>query len=189
MLLLSESLWSKIMDSGTFQKKFIRCVDIKAIRPNQIVVNTYNLKRSVRRWRLYKRYTDFTVDRCTETLKNLDKDEDEDGLTDVMELVQDPNAWSMKNPTYDDQIDLSNNTKAQQWLDDFAMSPSQKDISVSIFQRRLQIIWGPPVSCSTSYACHWKQDTKTPPTSPLLTGIWKDRILGFVYQLVHQMLQ
>lgn len=103
--------------AGTFQKKFIRCVDIKAVRPSQIVLSSYNLKKSVRRWRLYRRYTDFTVDRCTETLRNLDKDQDEEGLTDVMELVQDPNAWSTKNPVYSDHIDLSSNTRAQQLLD------------------------------------------------------------------------
>ncbi|KAL9556985.1 hypothetical protein MBANPS3_001622 [Mucor bainieri] len=137
--------------AGTFQKKSIRCVDIKAVRPNQIVVSSYNLKRSVRRWRLYKRYTDFTVDRCTETLRNLDKDQDQEGLTDVMELVQDPNAWSAKNPTYSDHIDLSSNTRAQQLLDEFAMSPSQKAISGSVFERRLQIIWGPPGSGKTEF--------------------------------------
>lgn len=131
---------------GTFQKKSIRCVDIKAVRPHQIVVHSYNLKKSLRRWRLYKRYTDFTVDRCTETLRSLDNDQDAEGLADVMELVQDPNAWSSKNPTCHDHIDLSSNTQAQQLLDEFAMSASQKDISASIFERRLQIIWGPPVS-------------------------------------------
>ncbi|CAO3628959.1 unnamed protein product [Mucor fragilis] len=137
--------------AGTFQKKFIRCVDIKAVRPSQIVLSSYNLKKSVRRWRLYRRYTDFTVDRCTETLRNLDKDQDEEGLTDVMELVQDPNAWSTKNPVYSDHIDLSSNTRAQQLLDEFAMSRSQKDISASIFERRLQIIWGPPGSGKTEF--------------------------------------
>lgn len=137
---------SKTLDLGTFQKKNIRCIDIKAIRANQIVVNSYNLKKSVKRWRLYKRFTDHTVDRCTETLKNLDKDEDEEGLTDVMELIKDPNAWSIKNPLNDDSINFNSNIEAQELLDDFAMSPSQKDISASIFKRRLQIIWGPPVS-------------------------------------------
>lgn len=137
---------SKPLDLGTFQKKCIRCVDIKAIRPNQIVVNSYNLKKSVKRWRLYKRFTDHTVDRCTETLKNLDKDEDEEGLTDVMELIKDPNAWSIKNAPTGDNINFDSNIEAQELLDDFAMSPSQKDISASIFKRRLQIIWGPPVS-------------------------------------------
>lgn len=137
---------SKLLDLGTFQKKYIRCVDIKAIRPNQIVVNSYNLKKSVKRWRLYKRFTDHTVDRCTETLKNLDKDEDEEGLTDVMELIKDPNAWSIKNASSGDNINFDSNIEAQELLDDFAMSPSQKDISASIFKRRLQIIWGPPVS-------------------------------------------
>ncbi|KAK4516584.1 uncharacterized protein ATC70_011559 [Mucor velutinosus] len=137
--------------AGTFQKKFIRCVDIKAVRLNHIVVSSYNLKKSFRRWRLYKRYTDFTVDRCTETLRNLDKDQDEEGLTDVMELVQNPNAWSMKNPTSNDYIDIRNNSRAQQLLDEFAMSSSQKHISTSIFERRLQIIWGPPGSGKTEF--------------------------------------
>ncbi|KAF1797417.1 hypothetical protein V8B55DRAFT_1516331 [Mucor lusitanicus] len=137
--------------AGTFQKKSIRCVDIKAVRPHQIVVHSYNLKKSLRRWRLYKRYTDFTVDRCTETLRSLDNDQDAEGLADVMELVQDPNAWSSKNPTCHDHIDLSSNTQAQQLLDEFAMSASQKDISASIFERRLQIIWGPPGSGKTEF--------------------------------------
>lgn len=145
---------------GTFQKKSIRCVDIKAVRPHQIVVHSYNLKKSVRRWRLYKRYTDFTVDRCTETLRSLDSDQDSEGLTDVMDLVQDPNAWSIKNPTWQDHIDLSSNTQAQQLLDEFGMSPSQKDISASIFERRLQIIWGPPVS---GVVLHIQTHTKTDP--------------------------
>lgn len=32
--------------------------------------------------------------------------------------------------------------------DDFKMSPSQKDISAQIIQKRLQIVWGPPVSAN-----------------------------------------
>lgn len=96
----------------------------------------------MRRWRLFRRFIDYTVDRCSQTLSALD----EEGLTDVIKLIKNPNAWSSNNATMDDNIDFDNNTKAQQLLDKFGMSPSQKDISASIFQRRLQIVWGPPVS-------------------------------------------
>ncbi|CEP09052.1 hypothetical protein [Parasitella parasitica] len=137
--------------AGTFQKKAIRCVDVKMVRGNQVVISTHNVKRSIRRWRLYRRFTDYTVDRCTETLRSLDKDEDNAGLTDVMELIKDPNAWSSKNATNNDHINFSTNTAAQELLDDFGMSSSQKDITASIFERRLQIVWGPPGSGKTEF--------------------------------------
>lgn len=38
--------------------------------------------------------------------------------------------------------------------DDFKMSPSQKDISAQIIKKRLQIVWGPPVSANDKIIQH-----------------------------------
>lgn len=58
-------------------------------------------------------------------------------------LIQDPNDWASKNSN--DGFNLDTHKTAIKLRDEFSMSPSQKDISANIFEKRLQIIWGPPV--------------------------------------------
>lgn len=56
-------------------------------------------------------------------------------------MIEDPNHWA---EVHDDEIHLD--AAAIKLRDAFSMSPSQKDISANILEKRLQIIWGPPVS-------------------------------------------
>lgn len=56
-------------------------------------------------------------------------------------MIEDPNRWS---DVYDETSHFD--ATAIKLRDAFSMSPSQKDISANILEKRLQIIWGPPVS-------------------------------------------
>ncbi|CAJ0651143.1 10534_t:CDS:2 [Entrophospora sp. SA101] len=58
----------------------------------------------------------------------------------------DPNAWGAKKLICEDE-DLKDIKKmALELRDSFLMSPSQKEFSASLLERRLQIVWGPPVA-------------------------------------------
>lgn len=56
-------------------------------------------------------------------------------------MIEDPNSWA---DIHDETSHLD--ATAIKLRDAFSMSPSQKDISANILEKRLQIIWGPPVS-------------------------------------------
>ena len=58
--------------------------------------------------------------------------------------MEDPNAWG-SSLIEEQQFKEMKNT-ALKLRDSFLMSSSQKEISAELLERRLQIIWGPPVS-------------------------------------------
>jgi hypothetical protein len=65
----------------TFQKKGIRCVDVLSIENEEIHLCGNAVSPSVKRWRLFRRFTDFTSERCITALKSIDLNDD---LTDMM---------------------------------------------------------------------------------------------------------
>ncbi|KAF0444406.1 P-loop containing nucleoside triphosphate hydrolase protein [Gigaspora margarita] len=95
-------------------------------------------------YRLYKRYIDFNSDKILNTLIEIDKQSN----SLFLNLLKDPNEWGTSSlPNYLKEL----NTTAFKLRDSFGMSPSQRDISVSLLKKRLQIIWGPPGSGKTHF--------------------------------------
>lgn len=92
-------------------------------------------------------------------------------------MIKDPNGWAEKNVI--DEINFKTSLTARKLRDMFAMSPSQKAITDRIFKKRLQIVWGPPVSRMREKVALDLNDT---------VGFWQNRIFGSFYQLVHQVL-
>ncbi|KAI9264518.1 P-loop containing nucleoside triphosphate hydrolase protein [Helicostylum pulchrum] len=132
---------------GNFVKHAIRCVNVVRISEDEIVVAGSSIPRTWKytRYRLYHRYIDFTTLANIEGLTRIDEQED---LVDVVKLIEDPNSWAN---TTTDSVDLDTHKGAVKLREEFSMSPSQKDISASIFEKRLQIIWGPPGSGKTEF--------------------------------------
>lgn len=64
-------------------------------------------------------------------------------LDPVQKLLKDPNKWGTE--LLDDATDQLRAT-ALKLRDEFGMSPSQKEITAEVIKKRMQIIWGPPVS-------------------------------------------
>jgi hypothetical protein len=58
--------------------------------------------------------------------------------------LRDPNAWGSRSLAEEQQFKEIKST-ALKLRDSFSMSPSQKEISAELLERRLQIVWGPPV--------------------------------------------
>jgi DNA replication ATP-dependent helicase Dna2 len=58
--------------------------------------------------------------------------------------LKDPNAWGSSLIEEEHFKEVKN--AALKLRDSFSMSPSQKEISAELLERRLQIVWGPPVS-------------------------------------------
>lgn len=58
--------------------------------------------------------------------------------------MSNPNAWG-SSLIEEERFREMKNT-ALKLRDSFSMSPSQKEISAELLERRLQIVWGPPVS-------------------------------------------
>ncbi|KAI9483431.1 MAG: hypothetical protein EXX96DRAFT_477834 [Benjaminiella poitrasii] len=127
-------------------KTSINGVDIKNISYDRIVLCGKSIKDMRKRWRLYRRYVDYTTMYAINGLKTIDKEEEMDH---VIDLIDDPNSWSEINEQ--DEIKIKNNKMTATLLDEYSMSPSQKDISVNILTKRLQIIWGPPGSGKTEF--------------------------------------
>ena len=68
-------------------------------------------------------------------------------------MMRDPNSWAEGGQDEGSEgseglITSEARATALELRDDFSMSPSQKDISASIINKRLQIVWGPPVNMS-----------------------------------------
>ncbi|KAI8967276.1 hypothetical protein BDF20DRAFT_901567 [Mycotypha africana] len=134
------------MNLGKFKKIGIRCVDVEEIHHNELVLCGYRISTRIRRWRLYRRFTNFTTILTINALKNLDQDPRNN---DIISLIENPNEWANKNVT--DDIHFNSNDTAIQMREAFSMSPSQKTISANLSKKRLQIIWGPPGSGKTEF--------------------------------------
>ncbi|KAI8328927.1 P-loop containing nucleoside triphosphate hydrolase protein [Choanephora cucurbitarum] len=134
------------MSAGKYQKKGIRCVDVKFCKGNDICLVGSRISSRQKRWRLYERYMDFTTNQCVDALKSIDNEPFSD---DIVRLINYPNQWAQENVA--DEMNISANTVALQLRDEFSMSPSQKHIASSIFKKRLQIVWGPPGSGKTEF--------------------------------------
>ncbi|CAB4398827.1 unnamed protein product [Rhizophagus irregularis] len=95
-----------------------------------------NLKKEIK-YRLYKRYYDYNLDRVMDTLTTMDKRNEHESV--FMNLLKDPNKWALT-----EEVEQFKKIKLQ-------MSPSQEEISKKILERRLQIVWGPPGSGKTHF--------------------------------------
>ncbi|CAG8504339.1 2545_t:CDS:10 [Diversispora eburnea] len=98
-------------------------------------------------YRLYKRYLDFNLNKVLKMLVEIDEREDERSV--FLDVLKDPNKWGSS-------LSLENESKeiksmALELRDLFGMSPSQKNISAKLLDRRLQIVWGPPGSGKTHF--------------------------------------
>jgi len=58
--------------------------------------------------------------------------------------LNDPNAWGCSLIEEEQPKEMKN--RALKLLESFSMSSSQKGISAKLLERRLQIVWGPPVN-------------------------------------------
>ncbi|CAO3701516.1 unnamed protein product [Rhizopus stolonifer] len=137
------------MTSSKFQKKPIPCVNISEIDvKNRLLTITKlgTLGRPVHSYRLYVRYTDFTMPKVVDAIKMIDQGSQD---KDIMKLIKDPNTWANENVM--DNIQFNTSSTARKLLEAFNMSFSQKEIVESIFQKRLQIVWGPPGSGKTEF--------------------------------------
>ncbi|KAI9484677.1 hypothetical protein BDB00DRAFT_125339 [Zychaea mexicana] len=110
-------------------------------------------------YRLYRRFIDFNTDKILETLSHIDID---NGSGPFEHIIRDPNAWAegrqhpqgskVGKEAKDNNADASEaRATALRLRDNFRMSPSQKDISANILEKRLQIVWGPPGSGKTEF--------------------------------------
>ncbi|CAO3639118.1 unnamed protein product [Mucor hiemalis] len=162
------------LNKANYVKHAIRCVNIVNIEGDEITLAGSRIPSSIshKRFRLYKRYIDFVTLANIEGLKKIDADED---LDDVVKLIQDPNDWASKNSN--DGFNLDTHKTAIKLRDEFSMSPSQKDISANIFEKRLQIIWGPPGSGKTEFLAlfvNWYIQCfaeSNPPSKDLIIGV------------------
>ncbi|KAG2188163.1 hypothetical protein INT44_000914 [Umbelopsis vinacea] len=125
--------------------------DIYDINPTD---NTILMKGTFKRaylnegefYRIYQRYTDFTVDKALQTLRDVDQRGEQ---SIFVQLLKNPNQWAEQNV---DHLKPGNLRIAVRRLrDEFGMSPSQQVISNKTMQRRLQIVWGPPGSGKTHF--------------------------------------
>ncbi|KAI7889188.1 uncharacterized protein EV154DRAFT_424222 [Mucor mucedo] len=132
------------LNKTNYVKHAIRCVNVAEINGDEVVLAGASIPSTITstRYRLYQRYVDFTTLANIEGLKRLDEQED----MDVIKLIEDPNSWA---DIHDETSHLD--ATAIKLRDAFSMSPSQKDISANILEKRLQIIWGPPGSGKTEF--------------------------------------
>ncbi|CEG67042.1 hypothetical protein RMATCC62417_03522 [Rhizopus microsporus] len=104
--------------------------------------HTVNLRAGLKsktrgqRFRLYKIYEDKNDNH---PFKNMFEALDKDTKDSIVDLLQDPNKWSMKD-IFDD-IDF-NSPEAKKSLNKFSLLCSQQEAVKSIMKRRLQLIWG-----------------------------------------------
>ncbi|CAB4389659.1 unnamed protein product [Rhizophagus irregularis] len=98
-------------------------------------------------YRLYKRYIDFNLDKVSTILTEIDEQDDKKSI--FMNLLSNPNAWG-SSLIEEERFREMKNT-ALKLRDSFSMSPSQKEISAELLERRLQIVWGPPGSGKTHF--------------------------------------
>ncbi|KAL0090257.1 hypothetical protein J3Q64DRAFT_1847124 [Phycomyces blakesleeanus] len=156
----------------------ITTMNVKAIieNGNVVVLSGYfkplNLVKGTR-YLLYRRHIDFNTDKVIAVLKDMGKSENADSV--FSQLVEDPNGWSKQPVRRDLPVDIK--ATALRLRDDFAMSPSQKIISASTLQNRLQIVWGPPGSGKTEFLAlfvNWYIAHifgSCPETRPLVIGV------------------
>ncbi|OBZ87628.1 hypothetical protein A0J61_04322 [Choanephora cucurbitarum] len=93
------------MSAGKYQKKGIRCVDVKSCKGNDICLVGSRISSRQKRWRLYERYMDFTTNQCVDALKSIDNEPFSD---DIVKLIDYPNQWAQENVA--DEMNLSTNT-------------------------------------------------------------------------------
>ncbi|RIA89830.1 hypothetical protein C1645_806056 [Glomus cerebriforme] len=99
-------------------------------------------------YRLYRRYIDFNLDKVSMMLTEIDERDSDKSV--FMNLLKDPNTWGSSLIEEQQQFKDIKNT-ALKLRDSFSMSPSQKEISAELLERRLQIVWGPPGSGKTHF--------------------------------------
>ncbi|CAH1760618.1 8372_t:CDS:10, partial [Entrophospora sp. SA101] len=151
--------------------------DIDYSNPDKKIINLKGyIKKSLNvgsKYRLYKRYVDFNLDKVLKVLSEIDECEE----SIFLQLLKDPNAWGAKKLICEDE-DLKDIKKmALELRDSFLMSPSQKEFSASLLERRLQIVWGPPGSGKTHFLAlfiNWYLST----IKPKPTGKNKNFIIG-----------
>ncbi|KAI8137501.1 hypothetical protein BJV82DRAFT_339605 [Fennellomyces sp. T-0311] len=118
-------------------------------------------------YRLYVRFRNFTTQRLLDGLLEIDRDSEEHPFK---QIIRNPNAWSVH--PYDYPPDKL--ARALEHRKDFGMSQSQSDISASIIQKRLQIIWGPPGSGKTTFLglfINWYLTHMHPQGKPCIIGV------------------
>ncbi|CAG8436837.1 10403_t:CDS:10 [Funneliformis mosseae] len=118
-------------------------------------------------YRLYKRYLDFNLDKVLSMLTEIDERNDDKSV--FLDLLKDPNAWGSRSLTEEVEQFKEIKATALKLRDAFSMSPSQKEISAELLEKRLQIVWGPPGSGKTHFLAlfiTWYLSTVKPkPTS------------------------
>ncbi|KAI7908098.1 P-loop containing nucleoside triphosphate hydrolase protein [Cokeromyces recurvatus] len=123
----------------------VKVVNIREVTNDTITLCGKSIRDGIIRWRLYRRYVNYTTIQTINNLKRMDNSE----IENITGLINNPNSWAVKN--VQDEIDFSNNKLASNLLNEFCMSTSQKDISISALKKRLQIVWGPPGSGKTEF--------------------------------------
>ncbi|CAJ0854432.1 13391_t:CDS:2, partial [Entrophospora sp. SA101] len=141
--------------------------DIDYSNPDKKIINLKGyIKKSLNvgsKYRLYKRYVDFNLDKVLKVLSEIDECEE----SIFLQLLKDPNAWGAKKLICEDE-DLKDIKKmALELRDSFLMSPSQKEFSASLLERRLQIVWGPPVIINGSVELQSTQRTNNGRGGPM----------------------
>ncbi|CAI2164758.1 18981_t:CDS:10 [Funneliformis geosporum] len=104
---------------------------------------------SVNEYRLYKRYLDFNLDKVLTMLTEIDERNDDKSA--FLDLLKNPNAWGSRSLTEEVEQFKEIKATALKLRDAFSMSPSQKEISAELLEKRLQIVWGPPGSGKTHF--------------------------------------
>ncbi|KAG2217331.1 hypothetical protein INT45_010780 [Circinella minor] len=104
-------------------------------------------------YRIYRRFIDFNIDKILDALLQIDQ---QDETSPFEHMMRDPNSWAEGGQDEGSEGSeglLSSEARATalELRDNFSMSPSQKDISASIINKRLQIVWGPPGSGKTEF--------------------------------------
>ncbi|KAI7879184.1 P-loop containing nucleoside triphosphate hydrolase protein [Lichtheimia hyalospora FSU 10163] len=155
----------------------INSVDVQHVSDNgiDIVLEGYTGSPKLQKsqfYRLYKRYVDFNTDKILDAMLQIDQREN----STFEQLVADPNAWA-DTSLVNDAVSSDARATALRLRDDFRMSPSQKDISAQIIEKRLQIVWGPPGSGKTEflalfinwYIMHLFKETSS--SDPFIIGV------------------
>ncbi|RCH99198.1 hypothetical protein CU097_015394 [Rhizopus azygosporus] len=130
--------WEKFSrnKTGNYEKEWITVLNLD--KDNRTVNLRADLgsKTPDQRFRLYKIYEDKNENH---PFKNMFEALDEATKKSIVDLLQDPNEWSMKD-TFGD-IDF-NSPETKKSLNKFSLLCSQQEAVESIMKRRLQLIWG-----------------------------------------------
>ncbi|CEJ02442.1 hypothetical protein RMCBS344292_16447 [Rhizopus microsporus] len=126
-------------DLGNYEREWITVLNILNVdKDNRMVKLRAGLTsaKTGQRFRLYKTYEDKNENH---PFKNMFEALDEAAKKSIVDLLQDPNEWSMKD-TFGD-IDF-NSSETKESLHKFSLLRSQQKAVESIMERRLKLIWG-----------------------------------------------